>query len=120
MYVYPLPSELDVQGPQLREAGRGGWGTRGVFEASRVFLEQLHSRRHLVADPSEAQLFFVPVLLSQTHGNLWEPMAFLASVVHYLAHRFPCELSGFDSIRNTYSNAHLHDSARVDSFTKAT
>ena len=42
----------------------------------------------MVADPEEAALFFVPVMVMQMAGNLWHPYKFLerivARIIHYL------------------------------------
>ena len=57
---------------------------RGMYEANRLFLERLHRRHELVARPEEAVLFYVPVMLTQMHGCLWEPQRHLDALVHYL------------------------------------
>ena len=82
MYVVPLPNELfglhhHYQGRQTP--------LRGMYEASRLFLERLHRRRELVARPEEAVLFYVPLLLVQAHGCIWEPQRYLAALVEYFS-----------------------------------
>jgi hypothetical protein len=62
---------------------------RGVFYANRLLLEMLHSRRQVTTDADKAALFFVPVMLVQMGGNLWQPQRFLAQVVSYIQQRYP-------------------------------
>ena len=66
-YVLPIPTTWSMhfiyQGMQSPR--------RGMYEASRLFLEKLHDRREIVARPEEATLFYVPVLFTQMHGCLW-------------------------------------------------
>ena len=79
-YVLPLPTHWGMQHVyQGQQQPR-----RGMYEASRIFLERLHRRRQLVARPEDAVLFYVPVLLTQLHGCLWEPQRYLNALVHFL------------------------------------
>lgn len=86
MYVYTLPSELST----LHHLYQNDPTDRGVFYANRVFLSQLMSRKDaVVSDPRAAALFFVPLMLVQVRGNLWEPYTFLGRVVHHLQLAYP-------------------------------
>lgn len=84
IYVYPLPTEMSMEGVYQRDQNR-----RGQYYANLMFLEQLHARRDAVGDPESAALFFVPVMVMQMAGNLWHPLDFLKKTVHYLSHSFP-------------------------------
>ena len=42
-----------------------------------------------MSDPSAAAIFFVPVMLVQVRGNLWEPYTFLERVVRHLQFAYP-------------------------------
>lgn len=68
-YVYPLPTDFSLEGVYQRDQLR-----RGQYYANLLFAEQLHARRDsIVADPEQAALFFVPVMVMQMAGNLWHP-----------------------------------------------
>ena len=84
VYVYPLPTDMSMEGVYQRDQHR-----RGQYYANVMFLEQLHARGGAVADPEEAALFFVPVMVMQMAGNLWHPYDFLTKTAHYLAHAHP-------------------------------
>lgn len=95
IYVYTLPSEMSLQAMYENDPTR-----RGVFYANRVFLEMLHAKGRVTTDPDAAALFFVPVMLVQMGGNLWQPQAFLLQVVHYIQrwHPFWNRTGGADHI----------------------
>ncbi|KAL1518793.1 hypothetical protein AB1Y20_003073 [Prymnesium parvum] len=94
-YLLPLPTEWAMQ-----HVYQGTPRQRGMYEASRLFLERLHSRGHLVARPEEAALFFVPVLFTQMHGCLWEPQSYLDALLDYLRSTPP-----FDYFWNRHGGA---------------
>ena len=53
-------------------------------------LEQLLRRRDaVVADPEEAALFFVPVMVMQMAGDLWHPYKFLERIVAHVSLAYP-------------------------------
>ena len=85
-YIYSLPDELST----LHHLYQNDPTDRGVFYANRVFLSQLLARKDaVVSDPSAAAIFFVPVMLVQVRGNLWEPYTFLERVVRHLQFAYP-------------------------------
>ena len=59
--------------------------TRVYMQPARLFLERLHRRRELVARPEAAVLFYVPLLLVQAHGCIWEPQRYLTALVEHLS-----------------------------------
>ena len=62
MYVYPLPTDYSLEAVYQRDQLRSG-----QYYANLKFAAQLHSRRDsIVADPEEAALFFVPVMVMVT------------------------------------------------------
>ena len=84
-YAYPLPTDLSMEFVYQRDPR---W--RGMFYTNRVYLEVLHSRRDaLVADPEDAALFFIPVMLSQMANSLWEGREFLTATVNWIRGRYP-------------------------------
>lgn len=84
-YVYPLPTELSMDFVYQRDPR---W--RGLFYSNRVYLEALHANRDsLVADPEQAALFFIPVMLTQMRDSLWEARRFLPEIVHWIRANFP-------------------------------
>ncbi len=84
MWAYPLPTEMSLEHVYQRDPDR-----RGQYYANLMFMEQLLSRADAVADPEDAALFFVPVMVMQMAGNLWHPYEFLASVVRHVRTAYP-------------------------------
>jgi hypothetical protein len=84
IYAYALPTEMSMEGVYQRDMHR-----RGQYYANLMFYEQLHARGDAVANPEEAALYFVPVMVMQMAGNLWHPYEFLRRTVHYLTHAHP-------------------------------
>lgn len=85
MYVYPLPTDYSLEAVYQRDQLRSG-----QYYANLKFAAQLHSRRDsIVADPEEAALFFVPVMVMQMAGNLWHPYQFLRETQRKLQHEYP-------------------------------
>ena len=84
-YVYPLPTAWSLEAVYQRDMDR-----RGQYYANLMYLEQLMRRRDsIVADPEQAALFFVPVMVMQMAGNLWHPYEFLTQTAHHLQHSYP-------------------------------
>ena len=84
-YVYPLPTALTMDFLYQRDPR---W--RGLFYTNRVFLEMLHQRHDaLVANPEEATLFLIPVMLTQMRDSLWEAKRFLPALQGYIQARYP-------------------------------
>ena len=60
-YVYALPTEFSLEGVYQRDQLR-----RGQYYANLMYAEELHRRKDsIVADPEDAALFFVPVMVMQ-------------------------------------------------------
>jgi len=88
IYVYPMAKEIGLD--QTAQGSRGGHRKRGIFFTETMFLEMLHRRQDaVVSDPNHASLFFVPMLLTQRVGNLFEGQHLLLRVVQHIRSAFP-------------------------------
>jgi hypothetical protein len=66
-YIYPLPSSLSMEYVYQRDQLR-----RGQYYANLRFVEQALAKQDaVVADPEQAALFFVPVMVMQMVSTLW-------------------------------------------------
>ena len=84
-YIYPLPSSLSMEYVYQRDQLR-----RGQYYANLRFVEQALAKQDaVVADPEQAALFFVPVMVMQMVSNLWHPYTYLEEVRDHLMHAYP-------------------------------